>query len=821
MNIKKVGLILVFAFVMTGFIFAERPAVPNSSIQGTVLDSTERAPLEYANIMLFEQENDEMLEGTTTDGSGFFIFDDIPAGQYFVRINYMGYKSDTVKLEIAPEYSEVNLGDIFLPRRYLELSGVEATAENISIDYQIDKKVLNVNRQQSSISGSAVNILENAPSVTTDIEGNVELRGSSNFRVLINGKPTVQDANDVLLQTPASTIEKIEIITNPSAKYNPEGSAGIINLVLKKNRLRGISGMATINGGSYNRHGGEVLLNYNKQKINTTLSLDYNDRPSPGSGWRESQTTTNDTTSYIYSTGDNERKHKHYGLRGSIEYLPDTNNTIKLSLRAGSRNGRHESNEILQTWTMTQSQLIQDTTVQDNLNNGLFGGDFYSLNLNYNRQFPGQAHQLESNMNISRRSGGHESIDKQLNKLGNVVSGTKSIEEGPRIRWEFKMDYTLPLKNGQKFEAGLQNRGRTGTEINENYTYDTNLNDFVHQPKYDHEVENNRNIGALYSIYSGEKNDFGYQTGLRTEYTYRKIKSLNDGSQFNIDRWDIFPTLHLSYKLNQKQEMMLSYTRRIDRPRGWFLEPFETWSGPYDIRKGNPELTPEYINSLELGYKLEFDRSFLSLETYYRNTVDKIERVRSVHPDYKNVYLHSFDNVGEDHSLGSEVMLNLNIYKWWNLNLSGNLYNYRVVGQLNDQNFDRESFNWTTRLNNTFSIDQKTKFQINNIYNSPSVSSQGKRKGFFLTNASIRRNFLGSKLTAILQARDIFDTGEWEFESQGKDFYMQRRFDRQSPTFSITLRYNINRYRNRRQGQRGQGDAGSGFDVGGMEGGEY
>ena len=194
----------------------------------------------------------------------------------------MGYKTDTISVNISPEYSKITLGEIFLPPKYLELSGVEATAENISMDYQIDKKVLNVNRQQSSISGSAVQILENAPSITTDIEGNVELRGSSNFRVLINGKPTIQNANDVLQQTPASTIDKIEIITNPSAKYNPEGSAGIINLVLKRNRLQGINGMATANGGSFGRFGGEILLNKNNDKFNTSLSLDYNERPSPG-----------------------------------------------------------------------------------------------------------------------------------------------------------------------------------------------------------------------------------------------------------------------------------------------------------------------------------------------------------------------------------------------------------------------------------------------------------------------------------------------------------------------------------------------------------
>jgi len=804
-NKKFLGILIVI-LALAGSLSAVEPALPNSQVQGTVIDSSQQVPLEYANIILFNQNGDEQVDGTVTDQSGYFNFRNIPTGQYFVKINYMGYKTDSVAFRIAPEYSEINLGDISLSKIYLEMAGVEATAQNVSIDYQIDKKILNVNRQQSSISGSAVDILENAPSVTTDIEGNVELRGSSSFRVLINGKPTVLDANDVLQQTPASTIEKIEIITNPSAKYNPEGSAGIINLVLKKNRIKGVNGMLNANAGSYDRYGGEVLLNYNKKKFNTTLSLDYNKRPSPGVGWENSWTSQNDTTTYIYSHGDNEWQREHYGFRGSVEYLPDTNNTFKLSLRVGSRSGQRYSDNIFQRWVEVGSSVVSDTTHYDNISEGEFGADFYSLNLNYNHDFHGKGHKVEGNLNLSRRERGSQSIDKQFDNADNITSGTKNVEDGPGNIWEIKLDYTLPLNGNNKFEAGLQDRGAQRDELNENYIYDPQISDFVHQTQFDHDVKYHRNIGAAYSLYSDEWRGFGYQLGLRAEYTYRKIELVGENEQFNIDRWDYFPTLHTSYQLSRQQELMMSYTRRIDRPRGWYLEPFETWSDPYNIRQGNPALTPEYINSFEMGYKRNFDRSFFSLEGYYRNTVDKIERVRSVHPDYDDVFLHSYANVGEDHSLGSEVMLNLNLYQWWNMNLSGNLYNYRVTGNLNGEDFDRESFNWTARFNNTFKLDKKTKVQINYSYNSPSVSSQGTRKGYYRTSASIRRDFMDNKFTAILQARDIFDTAEWEYESEGTDFYMQRHFDRNAPIFSLTLRYNINRYKSKRPDRQNGGD---------------
>jgi len=807
-------LLVVLMFGIINFSFAKEPAQPKSTIQGTVLDSTESKPLEYANITIYKQNGNGQFKGTVTNTSGFFQLENIPAGEYLVKVNYMGFKADTIGVKVDPQYSQINLGNIKLVRKYLKLSGVQATAENISIDYRLDKKVLSVNRQQSSISGSAVEILENAPSITTDIEGNVELRGSSDFRVLINGQPTVQDANDVLQQTPASTIQKIEIITNPSAKYNPEGSAGIINLVLKRSRAKGVKGMVNANGGSYGRYGGEMLLNYNKNKIKTTLSLNYNRRPFPGDSWEERETTKNDTTTHIYQSGTNEWTGKQYGIRGTIEYLPNPVNTLKLALRVGGRGKERFSDNIFQKWIKPGPD--QDTIAYDNTSKGIHGGDFYSLNLNHLHKFEGKGHQIQSNLNLGRVVSERQYIDKQFSTSDDIESGSKSVDGGPRNTWEFKIDYTLPLGKKKKFEAGIQNRGKVSKKYNENYEYSQDAEDFVRLSSYDHDVEYLNNISALYSLYSGHYHKLSYQAGMRLEYTDRNVRLLENSNEYNEYRWDLFPTLHISYKLAHKQELMLSYTRRIKRPRKWALEPFETWLDPYNIREGNPELDPQDINSLELGYKINFDRSFLSFESYYRNTLDKIEQVRSIHPQYNNVFLHSYDNVGEDHSLGSEVMVNLNLYPWWNLNLSGNLYNYRVVGKIDSESFDRRSFNWTTRISNTFNLGKSTRFQFNYSYDSPAVSSQGRKEDYYTTSASVRQNFLNNKFTAIFQVRDIFDTAEWEYKSEGMDFYMKRYFDRKAPAFSITLRYNINRYKDRTKKKQKKGE-----DFEGIEGEDF
>jgi hypothetical protein len=324
-----------------------------------------------------------------------------------------------------------------------------------------------------------------------------------------------------------------------------------------------------------------------------------------------------------------------------------------------------------------------------------------------------------------------------------------------------------------------------------------------------------QNIHSVYATWSNAGKFFGYQLGLRTELTDWEITYTGAPKSFIIYKWDFFPSIHFSFNLTDKQQLTTSYTRRIQRPRGFYFEPFKTWTDAYNVRQGNPAIQPEYIDSYELGYQLQLKKGFVSSEIYHRKTNDKIDQIRSVYSD--NVMLQTFDNIGKDYSTGVELMLNYKPAKWWSFNLMGNLYRYRVVGNLNGRDVDQSSNNWNARLSNTFNLTKTTKLQVDGMYNSPTTSAQGSRDGFAFTNVAVRQDFFNNKLNVTLSVRDVLNTAKFGFESKGPNFYSKSKFDMKSPIFSITLSYKINNFKQKKQG--GDGENGGNGEMNGMDAG--
>jgi outer membrane cobalamin receptor len=782
------------------------------SIFGRVLDSELQKPIEYATVILMSQRDSSQVSGISTDENGKFDLTKIRPGRYYLQISFLGYDLKTIDtILIRPGNLTVDLGDIPLVQSSLNIKGVEVTAEKPPIEFKIDKRVINVDQQLASTSGTAVDVLENAPSVTVDIEGNVQLRGSSNFTVLIDGRPTILDANDVLQQTPAGSIENIEIITNPSAKYDPDGTSGIINLVMKKKKLRGISGILNSNGGFDNRYGGDALVNYRNGDYNAFASIDYNKRNHPGSSLRENQTTYSDTTSYVYSSGESKRGGTRYGGRGGLEFNLSQNDVLSVGGRIGDFSGKHSSQELFEEWT--EPGGVHNIYTNDDTSDRT--GKFLSANMNYDHQFNGNSHKLSAQMVIMRRDMDSESHSTLVGSDGVMTFGQKSIESGPGRQFRARVDYTRPIREKGKFEAGYQSRIESSEDKNELYNYDSLQAEYVFQSPYSHSTDYDRTIHSLYFLNSGEMGRFGYQVGLRGEYTYRNINLVGENESFNIDRWDYFPTLHSSFQLSNSQQVMASYARRIDRPRGWFLEPFETWSDAYNVRRGNPGLKPEYIDSYELSYQKSFGKNMIALETYYRITHNKIEFVNSVYPESTNVMLRTVENVGADYSLGSELTLNLSPFHFWDINASGSVYNYRVEGALYGKDYSEQKFSWHARLNNNINIGKKARIQLSGRYQSKTVTSQGQRDGNFMANLALRYDFIVKVLSATLQVRDIFGSGKYENISEGINFYNYSRFDRKAPMVSLTLTYNFNNFKQQRNRV---GDTDTGIeDMGGGE----
>lgn len=802
MMLKKT-ILFTLLFVLSTMIFADETNPVDArkgTLKGFVFDIQTKQPLEYATVTMIRKRDNQVVNGTITDQNGFYKIKDVDFGMYQIDITFIGYKTKSMeRVMIKPDDKDVDLGQIDLEPSVKTLDEAMVIADRPTMTYKIDKKVINVSQQHTSASGTAVEILENIPSVTVDIEGNVSLRGSESFTVLIDNKPTVLDPSDALNQIPASAIENIEVITNPSVKYDPDGNSGIINIITKKNKLQGFNGIVNLNAGMYERYGGDILINWRKERINIFVGADLNNRNMEGSRDTENRTFYNNSTSFILSNGDFDRGRESYGVRGGFDLILNPRNSLNFETRVGDHNHGGTSITDYQEYT----DPITDNNLYISSEESERGGFYYNMNLGYTHKFHKKEHEIYTLLNYRARDFTKISKNKLIDDSGTKTSGQKSFESGPHDSYRFQVDYTLPLRTNDKFEAGYNLRIDNSNELAETYQYNpvTLVDDYMID--FMHDVSHERDIHAIYTMYSGETGKFGYQGGLRGEYTYRNITLNETGESSLIDRFDLFPTIHLSYNTEKENQLMASYSRRIQRPRGYYLEPFLTWYDAFNVRTGNPDLNPEYIDSYELSHLMKFGRNSFSVDAYYRITNNKIERTRSVYEE--NVFLSSFENVGKDYSLGIELMLGLDIQKWWHVDLMGNIYDYRVEGELLGYDFSESSFNWNARFNNTLRLGKSTRVQLNGMYNSPTITAQGERDGFFMANFAVRQSFYKNKLSATLQVRDVFGTMRHSSTYEGLDFYSYYDFQPDTPLVTLTLSYKLNNYRPDRK-RRSQDD---------------
>jgi len=801
--VKNIIIVLTFSIL----IFSQErqgAGFTGGSISGKVLDSSTKHTIEYANVVVFALRDSSMVTGGITDNEGKFNLTINRPGKLKVEIRFIGYDTETIETSVKPGALNVDLGDIFIHPSAVLLENVVVEGERAPVTYQIDKKVINPDQMQTVISGNASDVLANVPSVQVDIEGNVSLRGSQSFTVLIDGRPSVLDAQDALQQIAASSIDKIEIITNPSAKYDPEGTSGIINIILKKNINQGLNGIANANAGMYGSYGGDFLINY-QDGIKTNIGFDYNRRFYPGDQIQNNIYYLNNNTSTTNSVGDIDRGRIRYEGRGGIEFSLGSSDVLSFGARVGRREGQRNADQYFTQFSDLEPVEFNYLGKSERSR----AGTYYALNSNYSHTFRAGGHQLLGELFFSKQNSDEVTTTSEFDE-GVQFSGRKTTEVGPSTDFRGKLDYTLPFSESSKFEAGYQGEVDLSEENTELFEYNPITEEYEFKQEFSNINKYTRSEHSFYSIYSNQIWEVQFQGGLRAEYTYRTIEVPTQNESFNLDRIDYFPSLHTSYKFSDPTTLMASYSRRIERPRGWALEPFPTWIDANNVRIGNPDLLPEFIDSYETGLQTYFSGVSFTTEVYYRITNNKIEFVRTAIEE--NITLTTFENVGKDYSLGAEVMINFDPLEFWNLNFMGNVYNYIVEGVLYDEPFSRESFNWQSRMNNTFKLWSSTQVQLNLNYNSPSVSSQGRWEGFFSSDLSVRQEIIKNILAATLQVRDLFGTAKREFTSEGENFYNYNYYNFSTPTLMLNLRYTFNNYKPKREGRDGEN--------GGFEGGE-
>ncbi len=785
----------------------------NGIIKGKVIDNQTKNPVEYANISLFSYRDSSLKAGTITNSDGVFTLDNLHYGRYYLKVDFIGYKSKLISgIKVTPKSPTVFLGNIDYEPSIHRLDEVTVSDSKSLVEYKLDKKVVNVEQDLSSIGGNAIDVLKNVPSVQVDMDDNVSIRGSSNITILIDGKRSAfATSSDVLQQIPTSAIASIELITNPSAKFDPDGLSGIINIILKKNKKKGVNLTVSANGGTSQRYGGSVDFNVRIAKFNFFTSYNLRNNMREFSGYTD-QTNyfENDSVIYLTQEGNKQRTRFSQSFRGGIDFYPNDNNTISLS--SGFRFGNHASNGLtnyLDKDVSNVTWLYFDTYNRDESDDNSL-----DLSLDWEKKFNNPEQKLTTNITYSTRQGDESGyLDNYFSIFDMLPSD--SVYHQQNFTKDYhnfssaQIDYVHPFNEFTKIEAGVKSSVdsydddylfqdfNTETNLWENDTNTTNRFIYTEQ------------IYAGYATFSSRVIGLDYMLGLRLEQVYRDSEQKTSNESFKDNYFNYFPTLHISKEFNKKNQIQLSYSRRINRPRSRMLNPFKNYSNPLFIRQGNPALMPELIDSYELNYQKRIKKVFLTTSLFYKQVNNAMTHYRKLLDNSQ--MLMTFENIDSKVNYGVEVSVNTKIADWWRLN--GNVSYFKNIvdaTDLSDVSSTSESMNWTGRLMSNFSLPKDFSLQVTGFYNSPSVTAQGSRDGFYMMNLGAKKDFLKRKWTISASFRDVLNSMRFHFYSDGEGFTSESEFRRLSRVFYVSLTYRFSTLKNNKQNRKGnRGENGS------------
>lgn len=783
---------------------------PPVTITGTVVDQAvaDRSAVEFATVVLLDASDSTMVSGTTTETDGSFVFKKVEAGSYIVKVSFIGYQDlYTDIVDLREDAEELDLGKLML-KSGQTLEEVVVKGQKSLIETRIDKRVFNADADLASQGGTGLNLLGNVPGVEVDIDNEISLRGSGNVQILINGRPSTFSPATFLEQTPASSIEKIELITNPGAKYDASGTAGIINIILKEEDKRGINGSvnSSYQQGLSARYNTSASLNMRSGKWNTSASYSYTNNEYSYMGTNERSYRYADTSFLIDEYDEGVRGRSGHNIRGGIDYTLNRNNTLYLS-------GNY------QTGGRTADRLV----VYDNYDNtgkldnfrerrtdGVEDRYEYFINGGWQKKFSQEGQKMSLDMTYSRSGRSEDDFYEELffDENENIIQSPllQNInEQRAEDLFVGMFDYEQPLSFGGKLEAGL----RTDIMYLDNTffseTYDDEDGRYLPDESLNNNFLFNQNVFAGYGTYSQEWGKYGLKLGLRAEQTFTTGELRGDDPISRDYLW-FFPTVHNSYQLSDQTQFMLSYSRRINRPNSWRLNPFTSFNNPLSLRRGNPNLLPEDIHSLEIGLLQYIGDLTINGTLFYRRTNDVVQRFLIVE-EGSPVAIRTFENLGRRDDYGMEGIFNYAPYRWWNLNLTlnvsaQNLKNVQREGVDNLQTF-RTSINY----NSQWRLGDGWSFQVNGRYRAPFDVPQGRIEAYTYVNIAIRKDFLDEKLNVGLSLRDVFNTREWVIsttEQSGLTQISERQWD--SRIIGLDLNYRFGRQEKSDRDGRGRGD---------------
>ncbi len=809
--IKKAGITTVILTYLTFFnIYAQNQ--PNSgmphtgggggmsgnlgNVSGIVVDKLTSQAVEYANLVLFRQKDSSMVNGAITNQKGQFTIEKVPFGKYYMVVSFIGYSSLRIPdIMVNPKEPNKNLGQIKFEPSSSTLGEVNITAEKRMMEYSLDKKVVNVDKNLVSAGGSAVDVMQNIPAVTVDIDGNVSLRGSTNVNILVDGRPSNlsgMSRQAILEQIPASSIEAIEIITNPSAKYNPDGMSGIINIKLKKKTAQGLNGLISTSIGTGDRYNSSVNLNYSTSKFNIFSSWDGRWFQGRGYGDTYRKVTMNDTSSYTRQHSDMKRKMNDNSVKLGFDWYINRKNTLTISGQIGKDKSTRDQN--LYSYSNDYNQATYEQFYQKNIESEDENSN--SLNLNYKKTFEKKNRELTADFSYSKSKDSENTDMNNHSFLENFIPFTgfdeiqQQLNNGNSENGSALINYILPFNEKLKLETGFQGIYRKVDNdfqlnnfdyISKSYVIDTNsVNHFIYT----------ESINAVYGTLSKEWDKVSVQIGLRLEQAFTTAEQITQVKTFENNYFSIYPTLHISKKLPNKNEMQFSYSRRVNRPNIYNLNPFKDYSNPLVIDYGNPYLKPEYINSFELGHSKYWNKSSFYTSIYYRQINDVIKRISYLGND--GISYMTSENLSKGTSYGVDLILEHEITKWWRINANFSYFRTLIEGNSIDGSISTDNYSWTSKLNSNMTLLKNLTIQISANYRAPIITPQGKMYETYSADIAMKKDFMKDKFSVSLRVSDIFNTQRFDVDAYGNNFYSTMYRKRQSQAAFLTLSYKIN-----------------------------
>ncbi|HEY5533675.1 MAG TPA: outer membrane beta-barrel family protein [Ignavibacteria bacterium] len=757
-----------------------------NKIKGTVIEKSSGKALESATVQVFKSGDSALIGGILTDSEGKFEVSDITDGSYTVKITYVGYSTAIAKnVKVDNSKKEINLGTISLEASSETTEEIKVEDEAPQMTFEAGKKIYDAKKDLTAQNGNALDLLKNVPSVDVDNDGNVSLRGAGNVKILIDGKPSAMLSNgtQALQNIPANLIEKVEIINNPSAKYEAEGVSGIINLIMKPNDNLGYNGNIKANSGTQDKYNISMGGSVKKGKFTVNGNYSYWNYLMPGSSLIDRTLFSSTASNNIITNLDWHYKGiSHYGAFGA-DYDFDKFNTLSLVANYFNFDRHIVSKNTLNVFDINRNNTFNNIAEMDDGRNGYN----FDATLTYTKKFEEKGRDFTTFLNYSGRK--ENSPVSYKNYLTNSVLLQEKFSDFKFNFLNWQADYVHPFGEISKLETGVKSDLRN---ISGNYTFnnfDGNSGTSIPDPGRTNDADYKDWISAFYGTFSGGYKDFSYQAGLRGEYTYIDFSILQGTQKYNNKYFDLFPSVSLSQKLGTENQFQFSYSRRINRPQLNMLNPFVEQFDAYTKRTGNPYLKPEYTNSLELGYIRSLNFATVTLTGFYRNTKNDLNFLSTV--DTNGVSLMYPENAGTSNSKGLELILQGSLSKWWTFNGNYSYFNTNIFNNDGINNFDKTYNSWTTRLSTSASIPEIADLQLTYFYFGKQATSQGDIEPNQMVNLSISKSFFDKKLVLGFRVNDLFNQLRFNLQLAGNDF-TQRIWQKQSTrTAFLTLTFNF------------------------------